>query len=138
MGSHPRIPEDFYRAGSILPLGGPVAGHKGYGLALATAYLGALGMIGASSVKTNVDPAGRLAGVFVAVIDPDAFGGSDGYAELLAANLSAAHSLGQITVPGEPERTSRAARSTSLALPVATWEALAEVATKLGVAVPET
>ena len=139
-------PEDFYRGGSILPLGGLIAGHKGYGLALAAAYLGALGMIGdiaptmigASSVKTNVDPAGRLAGVFLAVIDPDAFGGRDTYAAMLAANLSAARRLGEITVPGEPERTSRAARSTSLALPTATWQALAEVATKVGVQVPKT
>ena len=36
----------FYAGGAILPLGGTLAGHKGYGLGLASALLGALGMIG--------------------------------------------------------------------------------------------
>ncbi|HEU5321863.1 MAG TPA: Ldh family oxidoreductase, partial [Methylomirabilota bacterium] len=44
---HPtRDAEDFYAGGALLPLGGTLAGHKGYGLGLASALLGALGMIG--------------------------------------------------------------------------------------------
>ena len=41
---HPtRDAEAFYAGGALLPLGGALAGHKGYGLGLASALLGALG-----------------------------------------------------------------------------------------------
>jgi LDH2 family malate/lactate/ureidoglycolate dehydrogenase len=39
-------PEDFYAGGAIVPLGGAVAGHKGYGLAMASALIGGLAMVG--------------------------------------------------------------------------------------------
>jgi uncharacterized oxidoreductase len=39
-------PNDFYRGGVLLPLGGEVAGHKGYGLAMASALIQALSAIG--------------------------------------------------------------------------------------------
>ena len=61
-------PHDFYAGGALSPLGGEVAGHKGYGLAMASALIGALSMvddpdhtlIGASVVKTPATNAARL------------------------------------------------------------------------------
>ncbi|MDP9372691.1 MAG: Ldh family oxidoreductase, partial [Chloroflexota bacterium] len=81
-------PEDFYAGGALLPLGGAVAGHKGYGLGLAAALLGGLAMIDdpapplAGTAGANAPPPetyGRIAGVFLAVIDPAAFGDGAAY-----------------------------------------------------------
>ena len=79
--------EDFYAGGTLVPLGGRVAGHKGYGLAMASALLGALAtiddpeptLIGARIREAVDDPRGRVAGVFLVVIDPAAFGGAATY-----------------------------------------------------------
>ena len=79
---HPtRDAEAFYAGGALLPLGGALAGHKGYGLGLASALLGALGMIGdadptlvGAAPPEAADARGRVAGVFLQVVDPAAFG----------------------------------------------------------------
>jgi L-lactate dehydrogenase len=70
--------------GTILPLGGLDAGHKGYGLALLNeALTGGLAGHGRADPKE-----GWGATVFVQAFDPDAFGGSDAFlrqAECIAA-----------------------------------------------------
>jgi LDH2 family malate/lactate/ureidoglycolate dehydrogenase len=70
--------------GTILPLGGLDAGHKGYGLALLNeALTGGLAGHGRADPKE-----GWGATVFVQAFDPDAFGGRDAFlrqAECLAA-----------------------------------------------------
>ncbi len=61
--------------GSILPLGGLDAGHKGYGLGLMVEALTA-GLSG----RGRADPPLPLdAGVFVQMLDPEAFGGAKDY-----------------------------------------------------------
>ena len=95
---HPsRDAEAFYAGGALLPLGGALAGHKGYGLGLASALLGALGMIGdaeptlvGAAPPESTDDRGRIAGVFLEVIDPAAFGDPARYAELVDEALDAA------------------------------------------------
>ena len=63
------------RAGTILPLGGTDAGHKGYGLALMVEALTA-GLAG----QGRSDPGARWgATVFVQVIDPQAFNGREAF-----------------------------------------------------------
>jgi LDH2 family malate/lactate/ureidoglycolate dehydrogenase len=63
------------RAGTILPLGGVDAGHKGYGLALMVEALTA-GLAG----QGRSDPGPRWGGtIFVQVIDPQAFNGRDAF-----------------------------------------------------------
>jgi LDH2 family malate/lactate/ureidoglycolate dehydrogenase len=63
------------RAGTILPLGGVDAGHKGYGLALMVEALTA-GLAG----QGRSDPGARWGGtVYVQVIDPQAFNGLDAF-----------------------------------------------------------
>lgn len=70
--------------GTILPLGGLDAGHKGYGLALLVeALTGALAGFGRADPKQ-----GWGATVFVQALDPDAFGGRQAFvhqAEFIAA-----------------------------------------------------
>jgi L-lactate dehydrogenase len=65
------------RQGTIQPLGGTGAGHKGYGLALMVEALTA-GLAG----QGRSDPGLRWGGtVFVQVIDPAAFNGRDAFAQ---------------------------------------------------------
>jgi len=140
-------PEDFYRGGSILPLGGEVAGHKGYGLALASMLFGALSMIddddptmiGASSVSGD-DTEGRAAGVLIVTIDPAAFGRPAGYREIVdevtARIRSTPPSEGRPApiIPGEPEeRTAEARREAGIELPDATIARLNSLAESVGV-----
>jgi L-lactate dehydrogenase len=63
------------RRGTILPLGGLDAGHKGYGLALLVEALTA-GLAG----HGRADPAEPLgASVFLQILDPEAFSGGDAF-----------------------------------------------------------
>ena len=116
-GRSTRDAADFYAGGALLPLGGTLAGHKGYGLGLASALLGALGMIGdaeptlvGAAPPEAGDARGRIAGVFLEVVDPAAFGDAARYAELVDEALDAAKrqppadGVAEVLVPGEPER----------------------------------
>ena len=149
---HPtRDAEAFYAGGALLPLGGALAGHKGYGLGLASALLGALGMIGdpeptlvgAAPPETD-DTRGRIAGVFLQVVDPAAFGDAARYVDLVADALDAAkrqtpaEGVSEVLVPGEPEERARARRSREgIPLPAATWSELGQVGARFGVRLPQ-
>jgi LDH2 family malate/lactate/ureidoglycolate dehydrogenase len=149
-GRPSRDAEAFYAGGALLPLGGAVAGHKGYGLGLASALLGALGMIDdreptlvGAAPPESTDARGRIAGVFLQVVDPAAFGDPARYAELVDAALDAAKrqapadGVTEVLVPGEPEARARAERSRAgIPLPAATWGELAKVADRFGVPLP--
>ncbi|HEY8741602.1 MAG TPA: Ldh family oxidoreductase, partial [Chloroflexota bacterium] len=141
-------PADFYAGGALVPLGGEVAGHKGYGLSLASALLSGLAMIddseptliGASSVQDETDTRGRMAGVFLTVIDPALFGNSASYSKMVDETLAAAKRVppaagtSEILIPGEPEARSRDQRGRSgITLPEATWNDLLAVAERYGV-----
>jgi LDH2 family malate/lactate/ureidoglycolate dehydrogenase len=149
-GQPARDPEAFYAGGGLLPLGGPVAGHKGYGLALASALLGALATIGDPEVTlvgaappAGVDPGGRAAGVFLQVIDPACFGDAGAYRDLVEEALQAAKrqppadGVAEVLVPGEPEARARERRRREgIPLPPVTWAELGRVATRFGVPLP--
>jgi uncharacterized oxidoreductase len=150
-GGHPtRDAEAFYAGGALLPLGGALAGHKGYGLGLASALLGGLGMIGdpeptlvGAAPPETADTRGRIGGVFLQVVDPAAFGDPAGYAELVEEALDAAKrqapadGIAEVLVPGEPEERARARRSREgIPLPAATWAELGRVAERFGVPLP--
>lgn len=93
------------RGGSLLPLGGSLKGHKGYGLALGEELLGQ-GLSGRG--RANTRP-GRLSqSVFLQVLDPDAFAGAEAFleqADFLAAacrtNPPADGVKGPVRVPGD-------------------------------------
>lgn len=145
-------PDAFYAGGALVPLGGEVAGHKGYGLALASALLGGLGMIddpeptliGATVVQQVPDRRGIVAGVFLEVIDPAWFGAKERYTAMVAETLAAAkrippvEGVAEVLVPGEPEVRTREQRSREgIPLPATTWRALATVAGRLQVPLPD-
>jgi hydroxycarboxylate dehydrogenase B len=143
-------PEAFYAGGGLLPLGGAVAGHKGYGLAMASVLVGALAMIGDAdpalfvSSRTDVaDTRGRAGGVFLVLVDPGRFGDAADYRAMVADVLAAAKrapcapGVSEILVPGEPEVLTRARRACKgIPIPVATWTELADLATRWAVTLP--
>jgi uncharacterized oxidoreductase len=151
-GNSTQDPEDYYAGGALLPLGGEVAGHKGYGLALASALLGGLGMIddpqptliGAAVSPPDADPRGRIAGVFLLVIDPAMFGSADHYRAMVEDTLAAvkgtpaAPGRMEVLLPGEPEILSRLHRAADgIAVPEATWRDLAGIAERFRITLPE-
>ncbi len=89
--------------GTILPLGGLEAGHKGYGLALLNeALTGGLAGFGRADPKQ-----GWGATVFVQAIDPEAFGGREAFvrqADFIAAQCRAnppREGVDGVRLPGE-------------------------------------
>src|SRR5262249_25113184 len=61
-GQPTRDPEALAAGGALVPLGGPAAGHKGSGLAMASALIGGLAMIDdptPSAVGASTDPRAR-------------------------------------------------------------------------------
>lgn len=126
-------------AGTLLPLGGVDAGHKGFGLALMiealTSGLGGYGRADGS--------AGWGASVFVQVLDPDAFGGLAAFAREVD-HLAAACRANPPARAGEPVRLpgerglarKREALASGLALHPGIMEALAPYGEKWRVAPP--
>jgi LDH2 family malate/lactate/ureidoglycolate dehydrogenase len=146
-GNPSRDPEDFYAGGALLPLGGEAAGHKGYGLALASALLSGLAMVDdpsptliGSSIAGDGDPRGRVAGIFVLVIDPRLFASRNRYHSMVEETLetiqAAPASKGSRgpMVPGQPESAMRRQRrEKGITLPAATWRDLDEAGERFGV-----
>lgn len=141
--------QDFYDGGMLLPLGGATAGHKGYGLAFASALLGALGSIGQSepNLVGALPPAGGFdecaAGAVLILIDPGAFGDPDAYRQNVtrvsraARRVRPAPGTEAVLIPGDPEsRAAKARNANGISLPRTTWDSLAEIASATGVAMP--
>jgi hydroxycarboxylate dehydrogenase B len=146
-------PNDYYAGGGLTPLGGDVAGHKGYGLGLMSALIGSLAMIddsdpsliGAWTIAPDADPVGRVAGVLVVIIDPAFFGPVGGYLSLVTQNMAAikrltpAPGVVEVLVPGELEAKTRERRlREGIAIPEATIRELTELAKQYGVPLPPT
>jgi hydroxycarboxylate dehydrogenase B len=140
-------PDDYYGGGSLRLLGGEAAGHKGYGLSLAAALLGALSMVedpAPTSGDGTAAVAGRVGGVFLIVIDPGAFGSLVAYQQMVATTLQAAKlmpraaGVPEIFVPGEVERRARdGAEQIGIAIPAQTWEDLKQCGRQLRVFPPD-
>jgi len=142
-------PEDFYAGGALLPLGGSLAGHKGYGLALASALMGALAMIDdadATTAGTASTTIGEnwMGGAMVIAVDPEWFGGVERYRMAVTGALEelrrqpSAAGVGEILIPGDPERKNRERRGREgIPLPQAVIEELRTIGERYGVGVPE-
>lgn len=141
--------QDFYDGGVLLPLGGATAGHKGYGLAFASALLGALGSIGQSepNLVGALPPAGGFdecaAGALLILIDPGAFGDPEAYRQNVtrvsraARRVRPAPGTDAVLIPGDPEARAASSRNANgISLPRTTWLALAEIASATGVPMP--
>ena len=148
-GRPTRDPALLYAGGSLTGLGGEVAGHKGFGLSLASALVGGLAMIQDTEPTTGrtMRPpefwGPRLAGVFLVAIAPSAFGDADDYlgrvAEVLDALAEAPPAPGseRVLVPGDPERASRERRQREgIPLPAATWAELGGIAERFKLSLP--
>ena len=132
-------PEDLYAGGFMLPLGGEVAGHKGFGLGLGAALFGALSQ---SDPARPLPEDGSAGGVWMLVLDPGAFGSGDRYRERVERTLAGVKRTapvdggGGVLVPGEPEERNRRNRAAGIPLPEATWQDLLSLAESLKIRSP--
>jgi L-lactate dehydrogenase len=125
--------------GTLLPLGGHEAGHKGFALALLIEALTA-GLAGFG----RADPSeGWGATVFVQVIDPAAFGGRDAFVRQLQWLVDACHEaaprpgVARVRMPGERALARMREQSANgVELHPTILPAIAPWAEKLGVAMP--
>lgn len=130
-GSPTQDPNAFYAGGAILPL----AGQKGFGLAMAVeALAGAL---------TPADPTGPLSqGFFILVLDPERFVGRTSFEASMSALIEWVTQppyqpgFEEILVPGEGSRRRAEQRALAIPLDDETWLQLGEVATSQGVEPP--
>jgi len=128
------------RGGSLMPLGGALKGHKGYGLALMVELLGQ-GLAGHGRAD---DPASISQSVFMQVIDPDAFAGRDAFvrqtsylAEACRQNRPAP-GVNSVRVPGDSALAKRRrALAEGVAIADTTLGQLAARAHELNVPLPD-
>ena len=144
-------PADFFAGGALVPLGGQIAGHKGFGLGLLSALIGGLSMIddpapaliGAPTLA-DADLANAVAGTFLIVVDPGCFGDAGHYREMVTRAAAAAKQVPpapgveEILMPGELEARARERREREgVSLPEATWQDLIKVGERFGVPLPD-
>ncbi len=141
-------PNAFYAGGVLLPLGGEVAGHKGYGLGMAAALLGGLAAIGqpvpnlVGALPPPQGSADTTGGAVLILIDPSAFGPLGEYRQAVGRVSRAARRTPPtgtaVQVPGDPEARSTAIRSRDgIPVPHSTWESIRELADQLHVELPK-
>ena len=129
-------PDDYYRGGAILPLGGPM-GFKGYGLGVMIDIL--CGILSGAGVARTDQPPGRN-GVWLYLVDvrqmmpPDDYAASiRKYAEWIKG-AKKAPGVGEILLPGEIESQRQALRrAEGITIPNETWRQTCELAEQLGV-----
>jgi uncharacterized oxidoreductase len=135
-------PNDLYAdpPGTILPMGGEQT-YKGFGLALMIdIFCGAISG-GLCSRETPITPNGNC--VYMTLLDPDHFGGSDHFAREVSQLVSFVRGcpridgVERILLPGDPERLTLKDRSSQgIFLDDGNWGKLTELAAKLNVSVP--
>lgn len=127
--------------GNLVPFGGTQA-YKGFGLGLLLdLFCG--GLSGGACSNPAYPLAGQgNAGVFV-LLDPAKFGGTDHFLKetdgltAYVRTCPTAAGAGPITLPGDPERNSKAKRATDgVPIPDGTWELIAKAAADLKVTLP--
>jgi uncharacterized oxidoreductase len=130
-------PDDFYAGGSLLPFGG----HKGSGMSVLVQVLG-LGLAGLDTSRFT-GPRGANGPVIIA-IDIAPFNDLAWFEEAITAlceritGCPPAEGFDRVLLPGDLEIETRAEReATGVPVPDSTWGQLAEVATELGVTMPE-
>lgn len=141
-GRPTRDPKQLYGdpPGTILPMGGSQA-YKGFGLAFMIETLCG-GLSGGPCAHPDPPPPVGNCAVFI-VMSPLSFAGSEHLAgevvglERYVRSVPRIEGAGQITLPGDPERKTMAARlETGIPLDEGNWKALTDLAHELGVDVP--
>lgn len=131
------------RGGTMMPLGGQLKGHKGFGLGLMVELLGQ-GLSGKG--RQNAPPGIFSQSAFLQVIDPEFFAGLDAFttqSDWIAAacrdNPPAAWNNGPVRMPGDSAaRKRRAALEKGVPVGDVPWQKLVKDAERLGVPVPST
>ena len=136
----PTTDANLARAG--VPLGGPIYGYKGYGLAFVIDVLCGLlnGMTFGRHINSMYEELDRprKIGHFLVAIDPARFAGGDTMEESLDALIADLRTQGEILFPGEPELIAERKRIAE-GIPIDA-EALADMkkwSARLGVPFPE-
>ena len=134
-GNPSNDPEDLYRGGAILPLGGDSLGYKGFGLALAVEVLS--GILSGSGCAYEAEKKGN--GVFFQALDIASFMPVEEFKGRIDSLIQTAKSskprLGfeEILIPGEPElRTEKKRLEEGIYVPEKTWEEIYGIGTKIG------
>lgn len=125
--------------GTVLPLGGLDAGHKGYGIGMMVELLS-----GCLSGRGRAEPNdGWSASVFILMIDPAAFGSNEAYLRQVEALVAACRAspprpgFDRVRLPGEASTRRRAEQlRDGMVLDPEIAAALAPWAEKLGVPIP--
>lgn len=127
--------------GSILPLGGPLLGHKGYGLAVMVDVF--CGIISGSGVGRTDLPRGAN-GVWLQLIDVQQFLPMEEYGNWMERyrehiqGCPKAPGVNEILLPGEIEIRRRKEREAKgVAIPDETWRQLTELSARLQVELPD-
>ena len=98
---------DPHQAAAAVPLGGPIYGYKGYGLAFAIDLLCGVmnGMTFGRHINNMYEDLAhpRKIGHFLMAIDPGRFAGGDTLEQTLDALIEDLRTQGEILFPGEPE-----------------------------------
>ena len=126
--------------GALLPFGGELGEHKGWGLALVCELLGGALAAGMTQRDDSIDKRRVLNGMFSVLIDPEAIGGGQGFEQEAMAFIAWAKAgppragFDGVEVAGEPERRRFAQRSAE-GVPVdgTTWQEILGAAQRLGV-----
>jgi uncharacterized oxidoreductase len=135
-------PADYYNKpyGAILPLGGPLLGHKGYGLSVMIDVF--CGMLSGSGVAREDLPRGAN-GVWLYLIDIEQFLPRAEYGAWVERyiphlkNSRKQPGVTEILLPGEIEQRKRAQREREgVAIPDETWRLITETAQRLGARLP--
>lgn len=136
-------PGDYYHdpAGAILPLGGPLLGHKGYGLSVMIDTF--CGIVSGNGVcRTDLPPGCN--GVWMYLIDIERFvsrGQFDAMMETYVQHLKSSRRMegvDEILLPGEIEIRRRAQRERDgVPVPDETWRQIGELASRLGVTISD-
>lgn len=142
-GRPTRNPDDLWTTppGSLWPLGGPVAGYKGFGLALMVDLLA--GLSSAGQLAGSDAPKGANNG-WIHLIHLPTFAPArylDPVMERWLTRLRSAPTLSgdpQITLPGDPEARAHAERSRDgIEIPAGTWTNLEKLACTLQASLDE-
>jgi L-2-hydroxycarboxylate dehydrogenase (NAD+) len=123
----------------LLPLGGLLAGYKGFALQLLVDVL--VGAVGGAGVATGVDPGIEANALFALALAPDYFGGQASFLDLveqMVAGLESTPSLPNregVRIPGQRAAQERQQRlATGIVLNGALQEELATLLAELGLA----
>lgn len=127
--------------GTILPFGGPQA-YKGFGLGLVLDLFS--GALSGGRCANPADPIGGTGNAVLFVLfDPALFGGSQHFLDQATAlvdyvrSCPTASGVKEITLPGDPERTTKAQRSrTGIPIPDGTWSLLVNSASAFSIPLP--